>query len=61
MSANMGVTPEDKPLSVSGRNWGDADLDGEILMLYFFWILSYTVALIIDSISRKHAIIYCWW
>lgn len=31
MSANMGVTPEDKPLSVSGRNWGQADLDGNML------------------------------
>ena len=36
MSTNMGVTPQDKPLSVSGRNWGDAELDGmmyKILML----------------------------
>ena len=28
MSTNMGVTPQDKPLSVTGRNWGDADLEG---------------------------------
>ncbi|MCO5551234.1 hypothetical protein L7F22_004733 [Adiantum nelumboides] len=31
LSANMGVTPEDKPLSVIGRNWGQADLDGNML------------------------------
>jgi hypothetical protein len=40
MSANMGVTPEDKPLAVSGRNWGDAELDGLILILHFVLILS---------------------
>eukprot|EP00250_Pteridium_aquilinum_P013650 c21482_g1_i1 orf=159-1715(+) len=31
MSTNLGVVPEDKPLSVSGRNWGQADLDGNML------------------------------
>ncbi|KAH7276793.1 hypothetical protein KP509_39G021900 [Ceratopteris richardii] len=31
LSANMGLTPVDKPLSVIGRNWGQADLDGNIL------------------------------
>ncbi|MCO5586963.1 hypothetical protein L7F22_040908 [Adiantum nelumboides] len=31
MSINLGVVPEDKPLSVSGRNWGQADLIGNML------------------------------
>lgn len=31
MSTSLGVVPEDKPLSVSGRNWGQADLDGNML------------------------------
>ncbi|KAI5074178.1 hypothetical protein GOP47_0010139 [Adiantum capillus-veneris] len=31
MSINLGVVPEDKPLSVSGRNWGQADLNGNML------------------------------
>lgn len=31
LSSNMGVTPGDKPLCVNGRNWGQADLDGNML------------------------------
>ncbi|KAK4834438.1 hypothetical protein QYF36_022701 [Acer negundo] len=28
---NCGITPEEKQLSVSGRNWGEVDLDGNML------------------------------
>ncbi|KAH7314772.1 hypothetical protein KP509_21G019400 [Ceratopteris richardii] len=31
MSTNLGFIPEDKPLSISGRNWGQADLIGNML------------------------------
>jgi hypothetical protein len=27
----MGIAPEDKPLAISGRNWGDAVLEGCLL------------------------------
>jgi hypothetical protein len=27
----MGIAPEDKPLAISGRNWGDAVLEGFLL------------------------------
>lgn len=30
-SANMGITAEEKPLAISGRNWGDITLDGSSL------------------------------
>ena len=29
ITAHMGITPEDKPLAISGRNWGDAVLEGQ--------------------------------
>lgn len=28
LDANLGITPEEKPLAISGRNWGEAELDG---------------------------------
>eukprot|EP00252_Welwitschia_mirabilis_P021283 TRINITY_DN5415_c0_g1_i1.p1 TRINITY_DN5415_c0_g1~~TRINITY_DN5415_c0_g1_i1.p1 ORF type:complete len:652 (+),score=167.25 TRINITY_DN5415_c0_g1_i1:276-2231(+) len=31
MSSTFGITPDDKQLSVSGRNWGEIDLDGSTL------------------------------
>eukprot|EP01018_Ginkgo_biloba_P011099 Gb_14151 [translate_table: standard] len=31
MTNTMGVTPEEKQLSLSGRNWGEVDLDGNML------------------------------
>ncbi|KAJ7554225.1 hypothetical protein O6H91_06G131900 [Diphasiastrum complanatum] len=31
LSSNLGLTPEDRPLAISGRNWGDAELEGNIL------------------------------
>ncbi|CAM6091136.1 unnamed protein product [Calypogeia fissa] len=31
LGANLGITPEEKPLAISGRNWGDAELDGNML------------------------------
>lgn len=31
MTNTIGLTPEDKQLSVSGRNWGEVDLDGNML------------------------------
>ncbi|CAM6011725.1 unnamed protein product [Sphagnum compactum] len=31
ITVNMGIAPEDKPLAISGRNWGDAVLEGNSL------------------------------
>ncbi|CAM6096643.1 unnamed protein product [Calypogeia fissa] len=31
LGANLGITPEEKPLAISGQNWGDAELDGNML------------------------------
>ncbi|MCL7027137.1 hypothetical protein MKW94_014239 [Papaver nudicaule] len=31
IQTNIGVTPEEKQLSVSGRNWGEVDLNGNML------------------------------
>lgn len=31
MTNTIGLTPDDKQLSVSGRNWGEVDLDGNML------------------------------
>jgi hypothetical protein len=31
ITVNMGIAPEDKPLAISGRNWGDAVLEGFLL------------------------------
>jgi len=30
----MGVTPDEKQLSVSGHNWGGIDIDGNLVDLY---------------------------
>jgi structure-specific recognition protein 1 len=30
MQKNMGTTPDEKQLSVSGHNWGTVDLDGKL-------------------------------
>ncbi|CAK9861893.1 unnamed protein product [Sphagnum jensenii] len=31
ITVNMGIAPEDKPLAISGRNWGEAVLEGNSL------------------------------
>jgi len=31
----IGITPEEKQLSVSGRNWGEVDIDGWSLSFLF--------------------------
>jgi len=33
---NMGVTPDEKQLSVSGHNWGGIDIDGNLGDLLLF-------------------------
>jgi len=32
----MGVTPDEKQLSVSGHNWGEIDIDGNLGDLLLF-------------------------
>ncbi|KAG6545542.1 hypothetical protein Mapa_013144 [Marchantia paleacea] len=31
LNANMGINPDEKPLAISGRNWGEAELEGNLL------------------------------
>jgi hypothetical protein len=42
MTNTIGLTPDDKQLSVSGRNWGEVDLDGLFLFLSFLGLAKIT-------------------
>jgi structure-specific recognition protein 1 len=35
MQKNMGISPDEKQLSVSGHNWGRVDIDGKLRSLQF--------------------------
>ena len=43
-----GLTPEEKQLSVSGKNWGEVDLNGQStpLLLVVFFLISQLVEFI---------------
>lgn len=58
----MGVTPDEKQLSVSGQNWGGIDIDGN-LGDFLFIILKYAkfdFNVCYSCLCRKHANLYGW-
>lgn len=48
LHANMGISPDEKPLAISGRNWGEAELEGT------------QVSTLCHSIVRDTILVICW-
>lgn len=59
--SNFGISPEEKQLSVSGRNWGEVDLNGQWLCLSFQVDGSNGFLLFIFMLLNIFYLIVCFW